>query len=192
MIAHFCTLATTPQPHQINLSTTELFQFPEIFSSMLSRILHHFLSFQLHQRKQSQTNAIHVSSLWRWTTNLSWDAFSHSWTQNGSCTHAEKISPRCLWQNWGEFTWLLMIIWKRIIKQLCVGGRLLHGSQSMWFKAPPHEHSCMVYPGDWCPKAVPSHIRVTDLNSGFSFSLTGCHTKIKELSMPYYQLLGGE
>ena len=32
---------------------------------------------------------------------------------------------------------------------------------------------------------------LTGLNSEFSFSYTGCHTKVKELSLPYYLSIAG-
>lgn len=70
---------------------------------ILSLIVHHFCHLQLQQRKQGQTNTIHVSSFWRWSTNLSWKAIGWTWIQDGRCTIVEEISRFCLWQVWSKF-----------------------------------------------------------------------------------------
>ena len=66
----------------------------------------------------------------------------------------------------------------------------VYSTNSWWVKA------VCIYP-IFLPQAVCGKRSIfkqsmTTLNSKFSFSLTGCNTKVKEPSIPYYLLIAGE
>ena len=44
-------------------------------------------------------------------------------------------------------------------------------------------YRCVKFLEDWCLKVVSNHIYITGLNPEFSFSLTSCHTMLKEPSL---------